>query len=297
MRRTVLVTGAEGLVGRALVSALRAGGRDVVSFDLKTPFEGVQADVCDPSALQRAIQGCHGVVHLAAVSRVVWGERDPELCWATNAVGTQNVVDAALAAESRPWVVLSSSREVYGQPAELPVTEQHPVAPLNVYGRAKVAGEQAVLQARQSGLSTAVLRLSNVYGSPEDHADRVIPAFAGAALAGAPLRLEGPDNTFDFTHLDDTIRGVCAVVEALEAGEAELPTLQLVTGAPTSLQQLAALAIELTGSSSRLEQAPARTFDVARFYGSYALAEKVLGWAPRIGVREGLARLVQELRG
>lgn len=297
MRHRVLVTGAEGLVGRALTTALRAGGHDVVSFDLKTPFEGARADVCDPSALQRAIGGCHGVVHLAAVSRVVWGERDPELCWATNAVGTQNVVDAALAAESRPWVVLSSSREVYGQPAELPVTEQLPVAPLNVYGRAKVAGEQAVLQARQSGLGTAVLRLSNVYGSPEDHADRVIPAFAGAALAGAPLRLEGPDNTFDFTHLDDTIRGVCAVVGALEAGETELPTLQLVTGAPTTLQQLAALAIALTGSSSRLEQAPARTFDVARFYGSYALAEKVLGWAPRIGVREGLSRLVDELRG
>jgi len=103
-----------------------------------------------------------GVVHLAAVSRVIDGERDPARCWAVNVEGTRTVVEAAQSSPLRPWVIYASSREVYGQPSALPASEDCDRAPLNVYGRSKVAAEDLVTA---SGLAHAIVRFSNVYGA------------------------------------------------------------------------------------------------------------------------------------
>ena len=106
-------------------------------------------------------------------------------------VGTENVITAALAAPRRPWLLTASSREVYGEPAHIPVVENDTIAPVNVYGRSKMACEEVMLAGRQEGLRGAILRLANVYGSIHDHPDRVIPAFCRAAALGAPMRVEG----------------------------------------------------------------------------------------------------------
>jgi nucleoside-diphosphate-sugar epimerase len=268
-------------------------GWSVSVLDLRDPAQ--RGDVRDARCIARAVSGCVGIVHLAAVSRVIWGEQDPALCWATNVDGTRNILDAAIASPHRPWVVFASSREVYGQPHQLPAREDTPLAPVNVYGRSKVAGEQLVVGARAAGLHTAVVRLSNVYGSSHDHADRVVPAFVRAALDGRPLRVDGVANTFDFTHVDDVAGGLIAIMRALERGES-LPPLHLVTGQPTSLGDLAALVLKLTGSRSAVVEAPSRTFDVARFYGEPARALNVLGWRAAIPLREGITRLAADLR-
>ena len=283
-----------GLVGAALGAAAHDQGYSIAGLDLRAapPWRG---DVRSAHDVARAAKGCAGIVHLAAVSRVIWGEQDPALCWSTNVDGTRIIIDAALASPNRPWVVFASSREVYGEPSHLPVAADAPLAPVNVYGRSKVAGEELVLGARASGLRTAVVRLSNVYGRARDHADRVVPAFVRAALAGQPLRVDGAENTFDFTHVDDTVRALLAIMRALARGEI-LPPLHLLTGQPTSLGELAAVVLELTGSRSAIIEAPSRTFDVARFYGDPTRAVEVLGWRASIALRDGIARLVTELR-
>jgi nucleoside-diphosphate-sugar epimerase len=190
--------------------------------------------------------------------------------------------------------VFASSREVDGEP-QLPAREDAPLASVNVYGRSKVAGEQLVVGARAAGLHTAVVRLSNVYGSNHDHADRVVPAFMRAAVEGSPLRVDGATSTFDFTHVDDVAGGLIAIMRALERGES-LPPLHLLTGQPTSLGALAELVLELTGSRSAVTEAPSRTFDVARFYGDPAHAWNVLGWRAAIPLRDGVTRLAADLR-
>ncbi len=78
-----------------------------------------------------------------------------------------------------PWVLFTSSREVYGQPDDLPATEATALRPMNVYGRSKVAGEQIAQAALRRGLRTAVVWLANVYGATGDHVDRVVPTFSG----------------------------------------------------------------------------------------------------------------------
>lgn len=287
--RRIAITGSEGLIGRALTDALTAQGDEIRGLDLRG--RGVtEGDILNPEDLIECIDGCVGVVHLAAVSRVVHGERDPDLCWRTNVGGTQNVLNAARAAGA--WVVYASSREVYGQPDTLPANEDTPLRPVNIYGRSKAEAERIV---QASGLPTAILRFSNVYGSTSDHADRVVPAFARQAALGLPLRVDGAHHTFDFTHLSDTVRGIRNVIAALDAG-VRLPPIHLLTGSPTTLGELADAAVSLAGTGSPIQHAPPRSYDVSNFFGDRSRAEKVLAWRPEVPLHEGLRLLIDAFR-
>lgn len=292
----ILITGSHGLVGTAMSSLLKISGHHVRRLDLRAPQGDGRGDVLDLRAVEAAVAECDGILHLAAVSRVIWGERDPDFCRATNEGGTRNVLRAALASPQRPWIIFASSREVYGEPDALPVREDAPLRPVNVYGETKIAGERLMDEARGDGLATAIIRLSNVYGSVHDHADRVVPAFARQALAGEPLRVDGADHTFDFTHIDDTTRGIAAVIDAIQSGERRLPPIHLLTGAPTTLGDLATAAVDIAGSTSELVHAPPRNYDVGRFYGDPSRAGAILGWRPRVPLRDGLGRLIAALR-
>jgi len=295
MKKTILVTGSCGLVGRRLCVLLRNDGFSVKELDLRGHGES-HGDVTCLADIEAAIQGCVGVIHLAAVSRVVWGQRDPDLCWRTNVAGLQNLVQAALAQSSKPWILFSSSREVYGQAPSLPVAETCSLNPLNVYARSKSEGERLILEARNQGLNTAVVRLSNVYGCSKDHADRVIPAFARAAVKGSQLRVEGSNHTFDFTHVNDVVRGIGALIGLLESGAQSLPTVHLVSGHPTSLGELAAICCRLAKSDAVLTETAPRSYDVARFYGDPSKAQKLLGWVSEISLEAGLMRLIEDFR-
>jgi nucleoside-diphosphate-sugar epimerase len=296
MNHRILITGSSGLVGSALVPALTSLGVEVARLDI-TANGAARGDVRDRERLRRAIAGADGVIHLAAVSRVLWGERDPELCWSTNVTGLQNVLELAASSPARTWVIFASSREVYGQPDRLPATEDCRVRPVNVYGRSKVEGEQLVSAAQRDGVRACTIRLSNVFGSTADHADRVVPAFARAAVLGHDLRVDGADHTFDFTHIDDVTRGIVALTELLGSRGVVPPPIHFVSGIPTTLGELAAMAIRIAGTSSGVRLATPRDFDVARFFGSSARAEALLGWKPRVHLEEGLTRLIQAFRG
>jgi len=295
MNTQILITGSKGLVGTALRVALEARGIAIVGLDVLTTGKE-HGDVRNFDQVCKAMAQCDGVVHLAAVSRVLWGERDPDLCQATNIDGVRNVIEAISRQKKMPWLIFASSREVYGQPADLPVSEDAVLKPLNVYGRAKVRGEQLIDEARAKGIRACTVRLSNVYGSTADHADRVIPAFARGAVMAQSLRVDGAENTFDFTHIDDTTRGLVSLIEHMMNGGYVLPPIHFLTGQPTTLQQLAEMTIDLADSCSEIQYAPARNYDVAKFYGDPARAYELLQWSPRVTLRDGLARLINDFR-
>ena len=281
-------------MGGALRATLEARGWDTVGVDLRGA-RNEHGDVRSSPRVRAAVAGCRGIVHLAAVSRVVWAERTPDECRSTNIGGVRRVLEAASEQPARPWVLFASSREVYGQPRRLPATEDAPLSPVNVYGHSKVEGERLVAEARAGGLRTAAVRLSNVYGSILDHADRVVPAFARAAVEGSPMRIDGADCTFDFTHIDDTVRGMVAMIHRLEAGELP-PPVHLLTGTPTTLRELSSLTMSLAGRTVPVRETQPRPFDVARFHGDPSRAREVLGWEPRVSLRAGLQRLVRDFQ-
>lgn len=293
----ILVTGSEGLIGAELCRQLKVKGMTPRRFDLRHAENGrIGGDVCSADALRGHMEGVRGIVHLAAVSRVLAGEKDPRKCWETNVGGTHNVLAAAAEDPGRPWVVMASSREVYGDVASLPVREDCPPRPVNVYGRSKLEGERETLAARGLGLRTAVIRFSNVFGDTGDHPDRVVPAFARAAAAGVPMRVDGVDHTFDFSHVRDVAAGLVQVIEAMEAGAADLPPIHFATGRATTLLELARLANRFGGGQSRITEAPPRSFDVSHFVGDPSRARTLLGWTPSTGLEDGLKQLVAEFK-
>lgn len=292
-RPVVLVTGHCGLIGRALSGALLRQGIAVRGLDVRGKGAG-KGDIRDSAALSEALVGCQGVVHLAAVSRVVDGERDPETCWAVNTEATRDLVGLAQKQASPPWLIYASSREVYGDVEVLPVSEDAPLRPVNIYGRSKAAAEDVV---QASSLATAITRFSNVYGDTDDHADRVVPAFCRQAVAGQQLRIDGSHNTFDFTHVSDTVLGLEALIALLMRGDAEAQTtLHFVTGQATTLGELATQVVRIAGSASPCVEAPSRNFDVSRFYGNPDKAERLLGWRAQVSLPDGLARLINDFR-
>jgi nucleoside-diphosphate-sugar epimerase len=111
----VLITGSAGLVGRALGAALQRHEVGVRELDLRATDQAT-GDVRSREHVARAMADCSGVVHLAAVSRVVWAEQDPHACWATNVGGLENVLACAAERQDPPWILFASSREVYGEP-------------------------------------------------------------------------------------------------------------------------------------------------------------------------------------
>ena len=100
----ILVTGSQGLIGSRLVRTLSNEGVDVTGLDLRAPRPG---DILDPQDVEQAVREVDGIIHLAAVSRVLDGERDPDKCWATNVEGTQHLLDAAARSERAPWLIHS----------------------------------------------------------------------------------------------------------------------------------------------------------------------------------------------
>lgn len=294
MAHRVLITGSMGLIGKALRAELERSGVEVAGFDCRGEG-GERGDVRNPDSLAGAVRGCDGVIHLAAVSRVVWGERDPQTCWSVNVEGTLNVLRACHESTLRPWVIFGSSREVYGEPLHLPVSEDAPLAPVNIYGQSKVAGENLIAEFRATGVVTAIVRFSNVYGRADDHSDRVVPAFVRAAVEGTPLRVDGGGRTFDFTHLDDTVRGVVALSRLLDAGGSPDP-IHLVTGTETSLAELARLAVSTAGTAALTRPGPEREWDVSHFRGNWKRARHLLGWEPRVSIEEGVRMLAREIR-
>lgn len=284
----ILITGYCGLIGRHLVPIIKKHGFQVIGLDIADDT----GDICKISDIRRAIEGCSGVIHLAAVSRVIWGEQNPKKCWQTNAISSELLLKAALESKLKPWVIMASSREVYGEPSRSPVTEDTPLLPVNIYGEAKLAMEQASISARDAGLNTAILRLSNVYGDIHDHADRVLPAFCRQAVEGKTLRVDGFDHVFDFTHVRDTIAGIWQLMQMLNAGEKRIPPIHLLPGIGTTLFEAAEMAINASKSGSDIISAPSRHYDVSRFVGDPYRAKSILGWEAEITPQHGIELLV-----
>ena len=200
-----------------------------------------------------------------------------------------------LASRRQPWFLYACSREVYGNPPRLPCGPDSPINPENIYARTKAEAERLILALREEKMIVASLRFSNVFGSVADHADRVVPAFARAAADNGILRLEGPGNFFDFTHLDDTVDAVMLTVNALEAGVNDLSPLDIVTGRATTLRQLAQMALAAGGG--QIENAPSRGIGAERFQGDPGPAKTHLGWSARQCLEDVVARLVNEFHG
>jgi UDP-glucose 4-epimerase len=293
----ILITGSAGLIGSALSKALGTLGVEVLGMDKGVaPYHADCGNILDYQSVLEKVCQVDGVVHLAAVSRVITGEKDPKLCLETNVGGTKHVLEAALESARKPWVLISSSREVYGQQDHLLVKETAPLIPVNVYGESKIAAENAVHAAVKRGLKGSIVRFSNVFGSIHDYPDRVVPAFCRAAVKGVDIRVDGSENLFDFTYLEDVIQGILAFIFSLMSREEPLPPIHLTSGLATSLGEIALFAQQVSSHEIKVSESPSRQYDVATFSGDTTRARQLLNWQARVSVYEGMSRLMNQLK-
>lgn len=283
MSGPILVTGSEGLIGRALCLRLRGLGYAVRGFDRRA--SGAEhGDLLDTSALDAALAGARGVVHLAAMSRVLEGEAHPELCEATNHGATRWLARRARDTGAR-WMLFGSSREVYGDVRSGLIAEDAPTRPMNTYGRAKARAEEAVMAASGPGFHGSVVRFSSVFGGPNDHATRVVPLFLAQAAKGTTLAVEGASHTFDFTFVDEVVTALLRLVQTLDEG-ATPPPIHLATGRGTTLWELASAASRIARAGAPLIETAPRRRDMSYFVGDPGRALALLGWRHAAGPLE-----------
>ena len=312
----VLVTGGAGYIGSATVLELSSRGHRVVSIDNLSlgDYEPLRrlserygyvlrvGDIRSSRDVEEALRECEAdvVIHLAAVSGIPQCTENPEEAVSTNVHGTYNVLEASRRMDvSR--VIFSSTAAVYGVPRRLPVSEEHELRPISLYGVTKLASE-ALMNAFHEvyGMETVVLRFGNVYGvGPRVREDSVMPIFVSRALRGEELRIYGDGSqTRDFIHVMDVVDALEMCMEA-PASKVSGQTFNLGCEA-VSIGELASIVLEevekAVGVRGRVVHAEERAWEVKEFYYSNEKIRRVLGFRPRRRVRQGVRELIEYYR-
>jgi UDP-glucose 4-epimerase len=294
------VTGGAGFVGSHVVDRLVADGCQVlVVDDLSTGRADHLPETARLERLDIAIDAIEPVFeawrpdvvyHLAAQASVPVSIRDPLRDLAVNVSGTHRVAAAARAAGARRLVFVSSGGAIYGETTR-PATERTIPAPTSYYGVHKLAAEGHVAL---SGLSFAIARPSNIYGSRQTSGleGAVVATFVGLALAGQPLTIDGDGRqTRDFVH----VRDVVAALVLLGVPDGPGGTWNVASGRAVSVDSLATTVERRVGVTLGRVHRPARPGDVRSAAESAARLRR-LGWAPSIPLGRGIQDLLDEER-
>jgi UDP-glucose 4-epimerase len=307
--RAALVTGGAGFIGSHLVDALVAAGwRTRVLDDFSSgrednlhaagsAIELIRGSLCDPETLERALRGVEVVFHQGAVPSVPRSVAEPLRTHEVNASGTLRVLEAARHAAVRR-VVYAASSSAYGDTPVLPKVETLPANPRSPYALQKWTGETYCrLYSELYGLETVALRYFNVFGprqNPESQYAAVVPRFVVACLRGeAPVVYGDGEQTRDFTFVEDAVR---ANLLAAQAGGAVGQVVNVAGGRRVSLNELLREIGALCGTSLRARHEPARAGDVRDSLADLTRARSLLGYEPRVSLREGLLRTIESLR-
>lgn len=303
-RDRLLVTGGAGYVGsHALLRLMQEWDVEVLDNLSRGHAELVPAgvplhvlDLRDRAGLLAFLGSRRfaGVVHFAALAYVGESMNQPGLYFENNIVGTQNLLDAMVAA-AIPRLVFSSTCAVYGIPEHLPIAETTAVAPVNPYGESKAAVERMLAWYDHAhGLKAVALRYFNAAGAdpagrtgewhaPEPH---LIPNLLQAADSGQPFTMFGDDYDTvdgscvrDYIHVSDLAEAHAAALLHLIQGGPSL-RLNLGTGHGVSIREMVASAEQVTGRRIRVTVAPRRPGDPPALVADARRANQELDWHP-----------------
>jgi UDP-glucuronate 4-epimerase len=306
-RRHAVITGGAGFIGSTLTDRLLGEGWAVTVIDCFEPFYPrvikednisrartnpaftlAEVDTRDRHALLAAVEAARPevIVDLAARAGVRPSIADPDAYVDLNVRGFRHTLAAAETVGAR--LVFASSSSVYGADPRRPFVEEQMMArPLSPYGATKVAGE-ALAHAHHvvTGLPVAIARLFTVYG-PRQRPDLAIHSFASRMLNGQPITLfDGGRGSRDYTFVDDVVDAFVRLIDA------PAPFMLVNVGGhnPISTSELVDRMERALGVRAIRVAAPAQLGDVPATYADITKSRDLLGWVPRVGLDEGLAR-------
>jgi UDP-glucuronate decarboxylase len=307
-RKRILVTGGAGFLGSSLVDRLLDMGHEVLCVDNlftgtkrnidhlhgQSRFEFLRHDITFPLHVE-----VDEIYNLACPASPVHYQHDPIQTTKTSVHGAINML--GLAKRLKCKIFQASTSEVYGDPTVHPQTEDYwgnvnPIGPRSCYDEGKRCAETLFFDyRRQYGLPIKVARIFNTYGPRMHHADgRVVSNFVIQALRGEPITLYGDGSqTRSFCYVDEMVDGF---VRLMDTDDTVTGPINLGNPVEFSIRELAERTLRLTGSRSPIEYRPLPQDDPRQRRPDITRAKGTIGWEPRIGLEEGLARTIEYFR-
>jgi len=306
-----LVTGAAGFIGSHIVEELVERGEEVVALDnLSTGYmrnveeflddiEFVEGDIRNLETCHEVCDGVEHVIHQAAIGSVPRSVEDPIRSHASNATGTLNMLVAARDAEADSFVFAASS-SVYGNADELPKVETMPLRPMSPYATSKACCERYLKNfADIYELNTVGVRYFNIFGprqDPEGPYAAVIPKFVNLLVEGeAPTIHWDGEQTRDFTYAANAVQANLKACENAERAAGEV--MNIGCGERISINTLYEIIADELGTDIEPEYGEKREGDVRDSLADISKAQTLIGYEPKVDVREGLARTVEWFSG
>jgi CDP-glucose 4,6-dehydratase len=312
--RSVLVTGAHGLLGSWLTAALVAAGHRVVVIRRDEPaasalemlgltgrVDSVHGDICETGLVARALNeyDVDSVFHLAAQTLVGTANRAPSSTFETNIRGTWIVLEACRLHGVRS-VIVASSDKAYGRQTELPYRESQPLVPTFPYDVSKAAADLIARSYWHTfGLPVAVTRFANLYGGGDTNRSRLVPEAVGAALAGRPpvIRSDGSPER-DFLYVQDAVAAYLAIWRAVLDGRGSGEAFNAGGGRSHRVGDVVELICRLAGGSVTPEIRGAGTphGEIDRQWVDAGKLHALTGWSPVVSLEAGLLRTIDWYR-
>ncbi len=313
----VLVTGGLGFIGSHLAERLVELGADVTIVDSLIPEYGGNpfniagfadrvhvnySDIRDPWSIRHLVKGQDFIFNLAGQVSHIDSMREPQTDLDINCVSQLSLLEACRENNTDVVVVFAASRQQYGRPQFVPVTEEHPQVPVDVNGINLVAGEAYhLLYNEVYGIRAVSLRLTNTYGPRllmKHDRQGFITTFIRLAVQGEPIRVFGDGSQLrDFTYVSDAVD---AFLRVALVDEAYGRPLNVGGIEPVSLLDVAQLCQEIAGEGGTVETVPwpeeRKKIDIGSIYVDHSRLTELTGWEPMVGLREGLAETIRFYR-
>ena len=301
----ILITGGTGFQGSHLTEALHAAGHSVTVLNTPTPqalenagylagkAEIVWGSITDPEVVDKALRGRDVVFHLGARVNVDESIQDPWGTLEVNIRGTYNVLEAARKAGAR--MIHTSTCEVYGVPARVPIAEDAELRPHSPYAASKAAADRLCYAYFQTYKTPVIiLRFFNIYGERQKSGKfgAVIPIFVSQAASGGSVTVFGAgEQTRDYVHVSDVIRGYLA---ALDHPELSGEVINFGTGVGTRVKDIAEFIAGRFGvPATYIDPRPG---EATEMIADSSKARRLLGWEPTVKFFDGLDRYIAWVR-
>lgn len=278
----ILLLGGTGFIGSALAARLRTTGREVFCHGRR-----------DGGGLEALLPRCGTVVHLASTT-TPGSSADRPAAELDNLAPTLRLLEAMRQCPATHLIFLSSGGTVYGDPAQVPVAEDSPAAPLSWHGAGKAA-QEIFLRTFRKAHPVTILRPANAYGPGQAlrHGFGLIRTVLEHARHGSEMEIWGDgESVRDFVYIDDVVDACMRCIDR----PADSGTYNIGSGRGHSLRQVLALAEALSGRPLRVVSKAPRGTDVRSIVLDASLARSALAWEATVGLEEGMRRTWAWLR-
>jgi UDP-glucose 4-epimerase len=313
--RKALVTGGLGFIGSNLATRLVKLGADVLLVDSLIPEYGGNlfniaairkkvrvniSDVRDEHSMRYLIQDQDYLFNLAGQTSHTDSMEDPYTDLEINSKAQLFILESCRKYNPNIKVIFASTRQIYGKPEYLPVDEKHPLRPVDVNGINKMAGEcYTILYNNVYGIRSCALRLTNTYGPHmrvKDARQTFLGIWIRLLVEKKPFEVWDGRQLRDFTYVEDAVDALLMVAKSAKA---DGQVFNLGGDSVISLKDLAELLIEVNGGGHHIIRSfpsDRKRIDIGDYYGDFSRIRSLLGWEPKVPLREGLLKTLRFYR-